>query len=164
MILDFLYRKVDCYYCKKTIRRKDSVELKLLADGEFKEKHIICRRCATLIKYLQEGGRIVKELDYLCSFPMPKWAIKQIVRYDRNRLVEDICEHGVGHPNAAWLKKHGALGDNVHGCDGCCFKDNIEKLTGIPAGITVKKPIKKPVEKKKKFSDEEKKTREFSNK
>lgn len=36
-------------------------------------------------------------------------------------LVEDVCEHGVGHPNLEYLKSHkGANG--IHGCDGCCSK------------------------------------------
>ena len=43
-------------------------------------------------------------------------------------MVEDICEHGVGHPNKEWLNeqiKKGLSEDDVwglsvHGCDGCC--------------------------------------------
>lgn len=52
----------------------------------------------------------------------PSWSIKQITR--ASGLIEDICKHGVGHPNKAYLQSHPeqtkrqALG--VHGCDGCC--------------------------------------------
>lgn len=58
-------------------------------------------------------------------YPRPKWAVQQIVRCDRDDLVEDICEHGVGHPNVQWLKDHdpdGTKGLGIHGCDGCCSK------------------------------------------
>jgi len=53
----------------------------------------------------------------------PVWAINQIIR--ETGLVEDICMHGIGHPNAEWLAKYdpdGKLGFSVHGCDGCCSK------------------------------------------
>jgi len=64
----------------------------------------------------------LSEEKYLKHFPTPKWAVKQIVRYDRDALVEDICKHGVGHPNRKWLKKFGEDGDGIHGCCGCCSK------------------------------------------
>lgn len=35
-------------------------------------------------------------------------------RPDR-RIMERICEHGVGHPDP-----DDTSGDGVHGCDGCC--------------------------------------------
>lgn len=57
------------------------------------------------------------------EYKKPDWAIDQIVR--ASGLVEDICEHGVGHPNIEWMKKHdpdGKLMMGVHGCDGCCSK------------------------------------------
>ena len=57
------------------------------------------------------------------KYKKPKWAVSQFIRDDRNGLVEDICEHGVGHPNREWLKKHGKEGDGIHGCDGCCSKE-----------------------------------------
>lgn len=53
---------------------------------------------------------------------------KQIIRTDKYMLVEDICSHGVGHPNpdsASFISKK-ITGDNaiwVHGCDGCCRTD-----------------------------------------
>ena len=54
-------------------------------------------------------------------FSKPSWAVKQIVRRDAFAygLLEDLCKHGVGHPNAEWLRgkeNHWS----VHGCDGCC--------------------------------------------
>lgn len=51
----------------------------------------------------------------------PLWVVEQIVR--QNGLVEDICEHGVGHPNPEWLKAHGREIDGIHGCDGCCSNE-----------------------------------------
>jgi hypothetical protein len=46
----------------------------------------------------------------------PKWAVGYI---NRRWVVEDLCEHGIGHPNAVWLRgRPGWAG--VHGCDGCC--------------------------------------------
>lgn len=60
------------------------------------------------------------------KYKMPDWAVDQIVRADGR--VEDICEHGVGHPNLEYLmsiddsnKRYYA---SIHGCDGCCWKGN----------------------------------------
>lgn len=55
---------------------------------------------------------------------VPSWAISQLVR--ASGLVEDVCEHGVGHPNKEWLAKYdpdGKLMLAIHGCDGCCRDD-----------------------------------------
>ena len=49
----------------------------------------------------------------------PLWAVQQIVRHDRNGMLEDVCKHGVGHPNRAWLEAHPRDG-GIHGCDRCC--------------------------------------------
>lgn len=57
------------------------------------------------------------------EYEKPDWAADQIVR--TSWLVEDVCEHGVGHPNIAWLQKYdpnGNRGYGIHGCDGCCNK------------------------------------------
>lgn len=55
------------------------------------------------------------------KYKKPKWAESQTVRL--SGLVEDVCSHGVGHPNAQWLKEHPLLKHlAVHGCDGCCWK------------------------------------------
>lgn len=51
---------------------------------------------------------------------------KQILR--SSTLIEDVCRHGVGHPNpdsAAYLDWRDSLEGSVgswfsHGCDGCC--------------------------------------------
>lgn len=56
------------------------------------------------------------------KYKKPNWAVDQIIR--ETGLVEDICEHEVGHPNNEWLEEHDS--DNkkcfaVHGCDGCCL-------------------------------------------
>jgi hypothetical protein len=55
-------------------------------------------------------------------------------REDR-RIMERICEHGVGHPDhdaANYERRHG--GDSgLHGCDGCCvgnlFAEPLQKET-----------------------------------
>ena len=52
------------------------------------------------------------------KYKKPKWAVSQTVR--ESGLVEDICEHGVGHPNRQWLDHHPKSGLSIHGCDGCC--------------------------------------------
>ena len=57
------------------------------------------------------------------KYPLPSWASHQIIR--ASGLVEDICEHGVGHPNAVYLEEHDPDGSKmlgVHGCCGCCCK------------------------------------------
>lgn len=62
---------------------------------------------------------------------------KQVVR--SSSLIEDICSHGVGHPNpdsAAYLNWAGKTSHyGVHGCDGCCGpaptkKDRYDYLDG----------------------------------
>lgn len=52
------------------------------------------------------------------KWPTAKWAVNQIFR--DNGVVEDLCEHGVGHPNRAWLEKYPSPHNGIHGCDGCC--------------------------------------------
>lgn len=58
------------------------------------------------------------------KYEKPEWAVYQVRR--ASGLVEDTCKHGVGHPNAEWMKKHapeGHRGWGIHGCDGCCKKE-----------------------------------------
>ena len=65
----------------------------------------------------------------LPKYKKPDWAVQQIIR--ESGLVEDICKHGVGHPNIEWLKKQdawGKFGFAVHGCDGCCNKEMKELI------------------------------------
>lgn len=60
----------------------------------------------------------------MIKYKMPNWAVDQVVRI--SGLVEDICEHGIGHPNREFLDKHPEMakkGYGIHGCDGCC-RDN----------------------------------------
>ena len=45
-------------------------------------------------------------------------------RQDR-QIMERICPHGIGHPDPddqAYLRSIGRYGEDVHGCDGCCFE------------------------------------------
>lgn len=56
------------------------------------------------------------------DYPKPWWALYQVTR--TSGVVEDVCEHGCGHPNADYLKDNTEkvqkerLG--IHGCCGCC--------------------------------------------
>lgn len=55
----------------------------------------------------------------------PDWAVGQTVR--ETGLLEDLCEHGVGHPNKQWLAERKITHPwqaywGTHGCDGCCSK------------------------------------------
>ena len=62
-------------------------------------------------------------MNILARYPRPHWAVEQIIR--GSGLVEDICEHGVGHPNRLWLQKNdpdNKMYMSTHGCDGCCCK------------------------------------------
>lgn len=66
------------------------------------------------------------------KYPKPDWAIDQIIR--ASGLVEDICEHGVGHPNRTWLAIHDPGNKHcfgIHGCDGCCSKPH-KQYSDIP--------------------------------
>ena len=49
-----------------------------------------------------------------------KW--KRIVR--ASGLIEWQCEHGVGHPDPQSIKNMGDDGWGIHGCDGCCSRDD----------------------------------------
>jgi hypothetical protein len=40
-------------------------------------------------------------------------------RADR-RIMERICEHGIGHPDPDDRKTRSNWAEGVHGCDGCC--------------------------------------------
>jgi len=35
---------------------------------------------------------------------------------DDRRIMERVCEHGIGHPDPDDIN----VGDGIHGCDGCC--------------------------------------------
>lgn len=59
------------------------------------------------------------------KYKKPDWAVSQCVRM--SGLVEDICSHGVGHPNSQWLKEHPKQRHlSIHGCDGCCSAKDSE--------------------------------------
>ncbi len=59
------------------------------------------------------------------KYRKPDWAIGQVRR--ESGLVEDTCEHGIGHPNLDWLTRHGKEGSGIHGCDGCCRRPDSEE-------------------------------------
>lgn len=58
---------------------------------------------------------------------------KQLMRVDKNYLIERICTHGIGHPDpdsANFLEKSGySKAIWVHGCDGCCQDTMVESTT-----------------------------------
>ena len=55
------------------------------------------------------------------DYEVPAWRIGYCWR--ETGLLEDVCEHGVGHPNQDFLKKEGWPDVwSVHGCDGCCHQ------------------------------------------
>lgn len=73
------------------------------------------------MKYWWDNGKYT-EID-LSIYPKPFWAVSQLIR--ETGLVEDVCEHGIGHPNITWLTKHDEEGTKrfgVHGCCGCCSR------------------------------------------
>lgn len=41
---------------------------------------------------------------------------------DDRRIMERVCEHGIGHPDPDDAAFRALMGDRdtVHGCDGCC--------------------------------------------
>lgn len=69
-----------------------------------------------------------KREEYLNQFPIAPWARMQLIRPDRNNMVEDVYEdHFIGHPNKTWMQskynknKDGSYKDHgIHGCCGCC--------------------------------------------
>jgi len=92
--------------------------------------------------YKQKGGDdnfeiiIFKKPDEVSTiFTKPEWSKSQIIRKDKNNLIEDICKHGVGHPNHEFIKSYYKTKRKyeddpemltMHGCCGCCHK-NYEK-------------------------------------
>ena len=69
------------------------------------------------IKHLSKKAKSHKSV--ISDFEKPTWAGYQLIR--GSGLLEDICSHGVGHPNQMWLKEHiDEAHWGVHGCDGCC--------------------------------------------
>lgn len=88
-------------------------------------------------KYLQEFAESMRAIPIDDLFTHPEWActgqvccvhnptdhvmkdFKQVWRPDR-RIIERVCEHGVGHPDPDDFNIRNMLTDSIHGCDGCC--------------------------------------------
>lgn len=60
-----------------------------------------------------------KVFIHMSKYEKPDWAIQQLQR--SSGLIEDVCKHGIGHPNKQSVKE---MGDAwaLHGCDRCCIK------------------------------------------
>jgi len=71
---------------------------------------------------------VIKKMHDAYAFdeknPAPKWAKSRKYCFTGEVLIiEDVCEHGVGHPNPAWLEtlpEEQGKAFRVHECDGCC--------------------------------------------
>jgi len=125
----------------------DPVFLKYLADRWWVnetalQEHIELEHVSQKLSYgyddEEEGIHYSKKL-----FPMPSWAVDRCNGFDRGGLIEDTCEHGVGHPNAFWLEFNALVNewngtpersrhDGTHGCDGCCRHEDTRKRKGDP--------------------------------
>lgn len=76
----------------------------------------------------QEGDdktiKVESKEEFLKRFPKPEWADRQLIRFDRNCMVEDLCkEHGCGHPNKTWLESefNNYKDPGIHGCCSCHY-------------------------------------------
>lgn len=76
------------------------------------------------IVHCDEPLRTYSRVPPAGEFKPAKWAVRQVCRERGGRvIVEDICEHGIGHPNLDWLMslpEEERWGEGLHGCDGCC--------------------------------------------
>lgn len=90
----------------------------------------------SLPEYVASGGRLHTKVQ--CKASRAQGAPKNCVIHKpslhkltgspqvlrSSALIEDICKHGVGHPNPDsvaylnWANQEAGWG--VHGCDGCC--------------------------------------------
>ena len=70
-------------------------------------------------------SEITPVLNDKTKYAQPEWAVSQFHRM--NGLIEDTCEHGVGHPNKESLKTMNSAIDGIHGCDGCCSGKGIRE-------------------------------------
>ncbi len=71
---------------------------------------------------------LAKEIVRQEAIKRPKWAVGQVWR--ETGLLEDTCEHGIGHPNLDWLRNNDPYDRkywSIHGCDGCCKSDKDAK-------------------------------------
>lgn len=75
----------------------------------------------------------------MTEYKKPDWAIKQIRRMRGGvEIVEDICIHGVGHPNKEWLlslPEERRYYEGIHGCDGCCDPITEEDVRKAKEGV-----------------------------
>ena len=70
-----------------------------------------------------------RPLKTYTGYEHPLWAVDYFWRM--SGLLEDVCEHGVGHPNRDFLKEKSPEAAEiwgVHGCDGCCSKGLLGSL------------------------------------
>ena len=132
--------------CKETLRMdtKDLLETMMKMAGwktnrgkVYCEKHAI--RTTTYKLENSEETLVNVHIPYLCDgrtcvihnltdHHMRSWP--QLWRADR-QFMERTCSHGIGHPDPdQWeylVEKYGkkrAKSEFVHGCDGCCWKED----------------------------------------
>lgn len=69
--------------------------------------------------------------------PMHGWPLTRRMDPWAFPLLEAICPHGIGHPipeSVEMLEKSGNRGHwGVHGCDGCCFKEDSDERSSSVA-------------------------------
>jgi len=70
-------------------------------------------------KFQDEQREAEEDIQPLRRYKKPEWAVTQVIREEG--LVEDVCIHGVGHPNKQWLQENPLIANNhVHAC---CIKE-----------------------------------------
>lgn len=55
-------------------------------------------------------------------------------------LMEFVCKHGVGHPardSIRFFENNGVSSLGVHGCDGCCQREDFPDIKYIPARLEI---------------------------
>jgi hypothetical protein len=80
------------------------------------------------------------------TYKKPSWAINQTVR--ETGLVEDVCKHGIGHPNEEFLEGLSVMRRNnfrIHGCCGCCCDDMTKIKQPIVSNLKLKEEQKETV-------------------
>ena len=119
---------IESAICEKAymIQEEDKVQGQSSKDGDEKQGHSLKNNDFMSEKMKSQADWDAVEKSAKTDYEQPDWAIGQTIR--ASGLVEDECEHGVGHPNKMWLKEHSDEAHwEVHGCDGCCTRKNTNR-------------------------------------